>query len=115
MIRISDYAVGVQTGVTLIFSDYEDDGPMWSGHGPRHVIQHVTFDTPFVEEPAVHLSLSMWDVDNAAVNRVDLRVDDIGLSGFSLKFSTWGDTRVARARASWMAIGSVPHPDNFVD
>ena len=30
-------------------------------------------------------------------------------------FSTWGDTRVARIRAEWLAIGPARHLDDFDD
>jgi hypothetical protein len=28
-------------------------------------------------------------------------------------FRTWGDTRVARVRADWLAIGALPHEDDW--
>ena len=33
--------------------------------------------------------------------------------GFALVFRTWGDTRVARVRATWMAIGPVRDDDTW--
>jgi hypothetical protein len=43
--------------------------------------------------------------------RGDVDVDNITPKGFEIVFRTWGNTRVARARASWMAIGTVGDED----
>ena len=48
-----------------------------------------------------------------ANQRADSRADGITASGFDIVFHTWGDTRVARIRAEWLAIGAVPHKDDF--
>ena len=46
--------------------------------------------------------------------RVDVSADEITPQGFVILFRTWGDTRVARARVSWMAIGPTEHEDDFL-
>jgi hypothetical protein len=33
--------------------------------------------------------------------------------GFEIVFRTWGDTRIARIRADWMAIGAVRDEDEW--
>ncbi|MCI5042623.1 MAG: H-type lectin domain-containing protein, partial [Donghicola eburneus] len=45
--------------------------------------------------------------------RVEITAENITVRGFDLVFRTWGDTRIARARASWQAIGSLPHEDDW--
>lgn len=45
--------------------------------------------------------------------RADIQAVNITAEGFELQFSTWGDTRVARVRASWMAIGPLRHEDDW--
>jgi len=52
-------------------------------------------------------------VDNATVMRADLRSENVTKEGFELVFRTWGDTRIARVRASWMAIGPLPQQDDW--
>lgn len=97
----------------MMFSDFTDDGPMWTGTGPREVSSVVRFDTPFTNTPSVHVALNMWDCNSDTNQRMDLSAEDITEGGFSLVFRTWGDSRVARVRASWMVIGSVPYDDNW--
>ncbi|WP_325168832.1 H-type lectin domain-containing protein [Paracoccus caeni] len=97
----------------MMFSAFEDDGPMWSGEGPRLVRQAIRFPATFRRAPVVQVSISMWDVDGAGNQRADISSENIDAEGFDLVFRTWGDTRVARIRADWMAIGEVMHPDDF--
>lgn len=59
------------------------------------------------------VGLSMWDIDRRANSRVDITVEDITTVGFELVFRTWGDSRIARVRADWTAIGSVPDDENW--
>ena len=73
----------------------------------------VKFAEPFLSPPSVHVSLSLWDMDSAANVRADLAAEKIGLEGFDLVFRTWSDTRVARVRMSWMAIGELRNQDDW--
>ena len=43
----------------------------------------------------------------------DIVAEDVTAIGFTLVFRTWGDTRVARVRADWLAIGPADHVDDF--
>ncbi|WP_245155608.1 H-type lectin domain-containing protein [Paracoccus ravus] len=113
MRRFDHFSVGVANGALDLFSAFEEGQPMWTGHGPRLERSEVRFDEPFAEPPAVHLSLVMWDIAVNANQRVDLRATDVTTEGFVVEFRTWGDTRVARARASWMAIGPVRYLEDF--
>lgn len=86
---------------------------MWTGEGPRLEVTHVRFPERFVEPPVVHLSPAMWDIDSHANQRADLRSADITNTGFRIEFRTWGDTRVARIRVSWLAIGPLQFAEDF--
>ncbi len=86
---------------------------MWTGHGPRAVRVPVTFDETFVAPPLVHVSIAMWDIDQQSNQRADISADEITTEGFTIVFKTWGDTRVARIRADWLAIGPVKHDDDW--
>ncbi|MEZ5676637.1 H-type lectin domain-containing protein [Thalassovita litoralis] len=103
--------VAVAQGNTDLFEDYSTGGPMWTEQGSRERRTKVQFDTPFAAPPAVHCGISLWDVDYATNVRCDLTVDKITRKGFEIVFRTWGNTRVARARASWLAIGAAPDDD----
>ncbi|WP_313352608.1 H-type lectin domain-containing protein [Paracoccus sp. (in: a-proteobacteria)] len=107
------FAVGVTQGSVEMFSAFESDGPMWTGQGPRIEVQAVRFEKSFAEPPAVHVSLGMWDVDRHANQRADIRAVNVTQEGFELQFRTWADTRVARVRADWIAIGPLRHEDDW--
>ena len=100
-------------GDVLLFSDFEDGGPMWTGTGPRERRLPVTFDTAFRSAPAVHVTISMWDVDTGSAVRAELTAENITPTGFDIVFRTWLDSRVARLRASWLAFGELPHEDDW--
>jgi hypothetical protein len=42
-----------------------------------------------------------------------VQCEDITESGFAIVFRTWGDTKVARVRVAWQAIGELPHVDDW--
>lgn len=86
---------------------------MWTGHGPRDMRRAVRFAEPFTGAPLVHVSLSMWDMDQKTNQRADISADKIGTTGFEIVFKTWGDTRVARVRVDWMAIGELRDDDDW--
>lgn len=115
MKRISGAAVGVQSGSTLLFSAFEDGGEMWTGSGSRIATYHIRFEEPYEQTPTVHLSMTMWDTDVGSNQRLDVQAANITATGFDIEFRTWGDTRVARVRVSWMAIGPVPYVDDWSD
>ena len=108
-------AIGIDEGEDVLFSDYEDGGEMWTGSGSRERRHRVTFDQPFKSEPSVHVTLSMWDMDSATNARADLTAERVTRHGFDVVFRTWADTRVARARVRWMAIGETFHEDDWQD
>lgn len=105
MRRLKGHIVGVDQGSTVMFSDFEDGGQMWTGQGKREMRKVVEFSSPFQSVPVVKVGLSMWDVDHKHNMRVDISAEMINAEGFVLVFRTWGDTRVARVRADWIAIG----------
>lgn len=107
MMQLLSHYIGVAQGDDVIFSDYSDGGDMWTGEGPRERIRKILFKSPFKAPPLVHVSLTMWDIDSAGNARADVVAEKITRTGFKLVFRTWADTRVARARIGWMAIGEV--------
>ena len=111
MKKLNSHKVGVDSGLAHVFSDFADDGEMWTAEGKRFRSVRVTFSEPFLHPPTVHVGFAMWDVSNAANSRVDISVEDVDEAGFTVVFRTWGDTKVARMRANWMAIGEVENED----
>jgi hypothetical protein len=103
--------IGVQQGAQVLFSDYAHDGPMWTGTGTREVRHVLTFAEPFLQPPAVTVGLAMWDMDHKTNARADLSAENVTAAGFDLVFRTWSDSRIARVRATWMAIGPARDED----
>lgn len=113
MKRLDSHSIGIQQGEVVLFSDFQVGGEMWTGTGDRIVRRRVTFNEVFRESPNVMTQLTMWDVDSSTNNRMDVRADDISADGFDIFFQTWGDTRVARVRVGWLAIGTLKEADDW--
>ncbi len=113
MRRFTSHTMGIQQGSRVLFSDFADDGVMWTGHGARESRHIVTFQEKFASVPVVMVSMSMWDMDQKTNSRADISSEEITSEGFHLVFKTWGDTRVARIRADWLAIGQLKDEDDW--
>ena len=113
MKRLRNHLVGIEQGDTVLFSDFETDGEMWTGRGQRERRKRIKFKETYRSVPAVHTSVSLWDMDAATVIRADIGAEAITTDGFDLVFRTWGDTRVARVRIGWMAIGELSDDDDW--
>jgi H-type lectin domain len=105
--------IGVEQGSTILFNDFAHDGAMWTGDGPREVRQPQSFKKSFVDVPVVTVGISMWDIDHKVNSRVDISAESVTDSGFEIVFRTWGDSRIARIRADWMAIGPTRDEDDW--
>ncbi|KIC12222.1 ATP synthase [Leisingera sp. ANG-M1] len=113
MKRLRNPRTGIHQGDAEVFSDFEDGGEMWTGSGPRERRRAVLFDEAFASPPAVHVSVSLWDMDTSAPFRAELVAENVTCDGFEIVFRTWADSRAARLRASWLAIGELPHADDW--
>lgn len=105
--------LGIDRGSVVMFSDFLDGGPMWSGSGPREVRRPVRFARRFAAPPAVVVGITMWDIDHRSNQRADLVAEAVTGQDFELVFRTWGDTSVARIRADWAAFGPLPDPEDW--
>lgn len=113
MRKFNSHLLGVFQGSVVLFSDFQDGGAMWTGSGPRELRRLVEFKEVFVTDPVVQVSLSMWDMDHKHNQRADISAEMVRPEGFSIVFRTWGDTRVARVRADWLAIGEIKSDDDW--
>jgi hypothetical protein len=84
---------------------------MWTGSGPREVRLAQSFKDAFLEPPTVTIGISMWDIDHKANSRVDISAENVTSTEFEIVFRTWGDSRIARIRADWLAIGRAQDED----
>lgn len=113
MRRFQNHLIGVEQGRKVLFSDFDNGGEMWTGTGERRRRTAVRFSEEFKSEPVVQVALDMWDIDHAHNQRADIRAENVTPRGFDIVFTTWGDTRVARVRAVWTAIGEVRAEDEW--
>ncbi|MEE9452932.1 MAG: H-type lectin domain-containing protein [Paracoccaceae bacterium] len=107
MKKLNSNRIGIDSGVTPLFSDFAEGGEMWTGSDARECKVAVEFSEPFLSPPTVHAGFALWDISNEAGTRVDLATETITEHGFTIRFTTWGDTKIARMRVNWMAIGEV--------
>lgn len=113
MKKIDTHRLGVDQGDVVVFSDFNDGGEMWTGQGARERRRAVAFSGPFRAVPAVHLSISLWDADTGPMMRAELVAENVTTEGFDVVFRTWMDSRFARLRVAWMAIGDLSHEDDW--
>ncbi len=106
-------AIGIAQGNDVIFEHFQDGGEMWTGTDAREARKAILFREPFRSAPSVHCSLTLWDVDSDTNVRADIEAENISESGFELVFRTWGDTKIARIRAGWLAIGPIENEDDW--
>lgn len=111
MKRLSSNRIGVDQGSLMLFSDFADGGEMWAGKGARERRRRVTFSETYLEPPSVTVGISMFDLDRMTNQRSDISAENITAQGFEIVFRTWSDTRIARVRADWMAIGALRDDD----
>ena len=104
---------GVAQGDVEVFSEFDSGGSMWTGSGARERRLSVRFDHPFRAIPAVQVNASLLDMHQDTAHRFELVAENISESGFDVVFRTWSDSRVARVRAAWMAIGDLPFEDDW--
>lgn len=61
----------------------------------------------------MQVNLSMWDIASGANARADVQAEEISPQGFAIVFRTWGDTKIARVRVAWQAIGELRQADDW--
>jgi hypothetical protein len=113
MKRFSTNTIGIQQGSQMLFSDFVNDGPMWAGQGARESRANIAFPESFAEAPAVHVSIGLWDMDHKHNIRADISATNITPEGFEIVFRTWADTRIARVRVDWLAMGSATSEEDW--
>ncbi len=113
MRRLTNQVIGIDQGEVVLFSDFQDDGPMWTGSDAREKRVAVEFSEAYSTPPSVHVTLAMIDISNMKAHRTDISAENISVGGFEIVFRTWGDSKVARVRAAWTSIGPVSNIDDW--
>jgi H-type lectin domain len=90
-------------GTSQVFSQWPS-GPMWTGTGPRNVVQSIAFPPGyFSSPPKVIAAISGLDCGHEFNTRVNVTVQNITTSGFKVKVDTWADTQLAMVAVAWTA------------
>ena len=113
MHKIDGRALGIEQGSALVFSDFDVEGDMWTGDGPRSRRLSVRFTERYRRKPLVQVHVAMWDMDVRFNQRAEIMAENISREGFEIVFKTWGDTKVARVAASWTAFGPTEYDDDW--
>lgn len=100
--------VGMQiiTGAGEVFNHVDNNEPMWAGEGDRAVRIPVAFAAPFQKPPHISVGIAGMDASRAQNLRFNITAEEVTREGFMLCFVIWDDTKIARASATWSAIGS---------
>ncbi len=88
---------------------------MWSGEGNRSAHTDIKFEIQFVSPPKILTSISLMDASTANFLRYSLNTENVSVDGFTVKFSTWLDTKFARIWVEWIAIGEYRDPNDWFD
>lgn len=113
MKRLRNHLIGIDQGDVPLFSDFEDGGEMWTGAGARERRKKIRFSEAFHTPPTVQVGLSLSDMESAHNIRAEVTAERITRHSFDLVFRTWGDSRVARVRMNWLAIGALMGDDDW--
>lgn len=113
MKQLRSHLIGIDQGDVVLFSDFEDGGQMWTGTGTRECRKPIRFSRKFLAPPSVTVAVSLWDVDTDSAVRMELAAEDITDTRFEIVFRTWLDTRIARLRVAWTAIGELESEDDW--
>ncbi|WP_299077331.1 H-type lectin domain-containing protein [uncultured Ruegeria sp.] len=113
MKTFKSHPIGIDQGEEVLFSEFADGGQMWTGDGPRERRTEIAFSQPFRSVPVVQIGVSLWDVDTSSALRAEVQAEEVTVEGFYAVFRTWSDTRIARIRVAWTAIGEVANEDDW--
>lgn len=71
--------------------------------GERSMTIDIDFETAFTEKPQIILSITQMDSDKEANVRINVEAISISRDGFTLKVSTWADSKLFSISGSWLA------------
>lgn len=71
--------------------------------GERSMTIDIDFETAFTEKPQIILSITQMDSDKEANVRINVEAISISRDGFTLKVSTWADSKLFSISGYWLA------------
>jgi len=88
MKKLYSSVTGVDQGSVQLFSDFQDQGEMWSGQGERERSVSVEFSEPFKSQPSVFITLELLDLHSGANHRTVTLAKNVTNSGFDAVLRT---------------------------
>ncbi len=92
----------MQTGswsVSPSLSGYSLD----NNNGERSMMVEINFDDSFKNKPGLFLSVTEIDANKATNIRYNVEAISISRDGFTLKISTWSDSKIFSISGYWVA------------
>ena len=74
-------------------------------NGERSMTLDVDFEIPFEKIPQVFLSVTQIDADKESNLRYNVEAISISRDGFTIKVSTWADSKIFSISGFWIALG----------
>jgi len=71
--------------------------------GERSYTMEVNFLNPFEKRPEVVVTISLLDADKGTNVRYNVETTGVSRDGFTLKISTWGDSKIFGLGGTWIA------------
>ncbi len=71
--------------------------------GDRSMTIDVSFLKPFDKKPNISLSVIMIDAETKSNIRYNVEASSISRDGFTIKISTWSDTKILGIAGNWIA------------
>lgn len=87
------------------FKKTQPNYSLLNGNGSRDMKQKIKFSKKYSGIPSVAVCLCQLDVLSDFDHRISTVAENITPSDFDLKMSTWKDSRIWSASASWIAFG----------
>ena len=74
-----------------------------NNNGERQMTLDVDFETPFEKIPQIFLSVTQIDEDKETNQRYNVQAISVSREGFTIKVSTWADTKIFSISGFWIA------------
>ena len=71
--------------------------------GPRTFLLEVNFLNPFESRPQVLVTVNVLDADKATNVRYNVEATAISRDGFTIKITTWDDSKIYGIGGNWIA------------
>ena len=72
--------------------------------GDRSMTIYINFDKGFDKKPKIILSVTNLDANTQTNIRYNVEALSVSRDGFSVKVSTWSDTKIMGLSGDWLAI-----------